>query len=214
MLDVLLINPNNSKGIYQELSSNYSAIETPTWSLLLAESCRSIGFKVAILDTTAEQLSDEESYKKILEYKPRLICFVVYGQNVNAGTTNMSGAVRLSNYLKKKKIETLISFIGSHVQSLPTQTIKDEKSIDFVFTNEGVYSLREILSLKKISLKTIQNTKGICFLKNNKPFMTPPQKIVPQDKMDEDLPGYAWDLLPYKSKPLDLYRVPNVACRI
>ena len=26
--------------------------------------------------------------------------------------------------------------------------------------------------------------------------------------MDKDLPGYAWDLLPYKSKPLDLYRAP------
>ena len=24
--------------------------------------------------------------------------------------------------------------------------------------------------------------------------------------MDVDLPGYAWDLLPYKVKPLDLYR--------
>jgi anaerobic magnesium-protoporphyrin IX monomethyl ester cyclase len=208
MIDVLFITPNNSKGIYQKLSNKYSSIETPTWSLLLAESCRSVGFKVAILDTTAEQLTDEEAYKKILEYKPKLLCFVVYGQNVNAGTTNMSGAVRLSNYLKNKKLETLISFIGSHVQSLPIKTINDEKSIDFVFTNEGVYSLREILSLKKITLDTIQNIKGICFLKNKKPFMTPPQKIVPQDKMDIDLPGYAWDLLPYKSKPLDLYRAP------
>ena len=26
--------------------------------------------------------------------------------------------------------------------------------------------------------------------------------------MDNDLPGYAWDLLPYKKKPLDLYRSP------
>ena len=26
--------------------------------------------------------------------------------------------------------------------------------------------------------------------------------------MDEDLPGYAWDLLPYDKKPLDLYRSP------
>ena len=26
--------------------------------------------------------------------------------------------------------------------------------------------------------------------------------------MDQDLPGYAWDLLPYKNKPLDLYRSP------
>ena len=208
MIDVLFITPNNSKGIYQKLSNSFSAIETPTWSLLLAESCRSIGFKVAILDTTAEQLTDEQAYQKILDYKPRLLCFVVYGQNVNAGTTNMSGAVRLSNYLKNKKLEAPISFIGSHVQSLPIKTINDEKSIDFVFTNEGVYSLREILSLKKITFDTIKNIKGLCFLQNNKPFMTPPQKIVPQDKMDIDLPGYAWDLLPYKSKPLDLYRAP------
>jgi radical SAM superfamily enzyme YgiQ (UPF0313 family) len=26
--------------------------------------------------------------------------------------------------------------------------------------------------------------------------------------MDEDLPGYAWDLLPFNKKPLDLYRAP------
>jgi hypothetical protein len=26
--------------------------------------------------------------------------------------------------------------------------------------------------------------------------------------MDIDLPGYAWDLLPYKEKPFDLYRCP------
>lgn len=208
MIDVLFITPNNSKGIYQKLSNSFSAIETPTWSLLLAESCRSIGFKVAILDTTAEQLTDEEAYQKILNYNPRLLCFVVYGQNVNAGTTSMSGAVRLSNFLKKKKVTTLISFVGSHVQSLPIQTIKDEESIDFVFTNEGVYSLREILSLKKITLEKIENIKGLCFLKNGKPFMTPPQITVPQSKMDIDLPGYAWDLLPFRSKPLDLYRSP------
>ena len=26
--------------------------------------------------------------------------------------------------------------------------------------------------------------------------------------MDIDLPGYAWDLLPFKNQPLDLYRAP------
>lgn len=40
MLEVLFVTPNNSNGIYQELSNKYSAIETPTWSLLLAQSCR------------------------------------------------------------------------------------------------------------------------------------------------------------------------------
>ena len=37
-LDVVFINPENAKGIYQDLAEDYSAIETPTWSSLLAES--------------------------------------------------------------------------------------------------------------------------------------------------------------------------------
>ena len=40
MLDITFIVPNNSNVTYQQLSNKYSAIETPTWALLLAESCR------------------------------------------------------------------------------------------------------------------------------------------------------------------------------
>ena len=208
MADVLFITPNNSKGIYQELSKSLSAIETPTWSLLLAESCRSIGFKVSIMDTSAENLTDEQSLIRIKELSPKLICFVVYGQNVNAGTTNMSGATRLTNYIKENDIKIPICFIGSHVQALPAKTVKEEINIDFVFTNEGVYSLRNVLKLEEIKKENLENIKGLCYLLDQKVFFTPPEKIVSQERMDFDLPGYAWDLLPYKLKPFDLYRAP------
>ena len=49
--------------------------------------------KVDILDITAERLSHLDALKRIKESNPRFIVFVVYGQNVNAGTANMSGAV-------------------------------------------------------------------------------------------------------------------------
>ena len=144
MIDVLFIAPSNSKGIYQDLAKNYAGIEPPAWACLLAESCRSIGYNVDILDTL--NLTHSESIKYIRESKPRLICFVVYGQNVNAGTTMMSGAVSLSTPIKMDGIDIPISFIGSHVQALPYETLDKEPSIDFVFTNEGVYTpLREIL---------------------------------------------------------------------
>ena len=116
-MDVVFVTPGNSKAIYQELSNKYSAIEPPTWSLLLAESCRSKGFKVSILDCNAEGLSVQQSYERLIELSPKLICFVVYGQNVNAGTTNMVGATYVSEYLKKNN-EFTISIIGSHVQSV------------------------------------------------------------------------------------------------
>ncbi len=208
MIDLILITPNNSKKIYQELSSNYSAIEPPTWSLLLAESCRSIGYNVEIIDSLAENLDDEDVKNRILTKDPKLICFVVYGQNVNAGTTSMSGATRCSKYLKDSKIKTMIGFIGSHVQALPIETLKKEKSIDLVFTNEGVYSLRNLLKKKIISSKNISDIKGIAYRYNDTIRLNPPEKIVPQQRMDIDLPGYAWDLLPFKKKMFDLYRSP------
>ena len=206
-LDCLFLVTKSSKKTYQKLSHTYSAIEPPTWALLLAESTRSVGFKVDILDANAENLSVEEILKRIKDNSPKLICLVVYGQNVNAGTTNMSGAIHTSEYLKKF-ISTPISIIGSHVQALPIETLKKEKSIDFVFTNEGVYSLRNLLNLIDFSSNNLAKIKGIAFRNQNKVIINAPEKIVPNEKMDIDLPGYAWDLLPFKKKPLDLYRAP------
>ena len=34
------------------------------------------------------------------------------------------------------------------------------------------------------------------------------EDVVSNKNRNTDLPGYAWDLLPYKKKPLDLYRSP------
>ena len=207
-IDCLFVVAKSSSKTYQKLSITYSSIEPPTWALLLAQSSRSFGFKVKILDTNAEDLSPENILKRIENISPKIICFVVYGQNVNAGTTNMSGAIYLANYLKNNKINIPLSIIGSHVQALPLETLKKEKNIDFVFTNEGVYALRNILKLNSFTPSELIKVRGIAYRNGNKIEMTEPEKIVPNDKMDIDLPGYAWDLLPYKDKPLDLYRSP------
>ena len=208
MLDVLFIAPSNAQGLYQDLSKKYAAIEPPTWACLLAEACRTKGHTVDIIDTGAENLTLPETLKRIQSKNPRLICIVVYGQNVNAGTTAMSGAVRLSEYIKEQGIDIPISFVGSHVQALPTQTLENEKSIDIAFTNEGVYSLINLLSTD-ISQEALQSVKGICYRKEDGSItITPPEAIVPQSRLDIDLPGYAWDLLPYDEKPFDLYRCP------
>ena len=140
-IDCCFLVTGNSKKTYQKLSKTYSAIEPPTWALLLAESTRSSGFKVKIIDANAENLSEVEIHERIKELAPKIICFVVYGQNVNAGTTNMTGVIEVAKYLKEKKIEIPMSIIGSHVQALPIETLKKEKMIDFVFTNEALLML-------------------------------------------------------------------------
>ncbi len=207
-IDCSFIVTENSIKSYQALSKEYSAIEPPTWALLLAQSMKSVGYSVNIIDANAEKLSKEKILERINDFSPRLVCFVVYGQNVNAGTTNMSGTVYVANYLKKQGLNVPLSIIGSHVQALPKETLKKEKSIDFVFTNEGVYSLRNVLKLNKFDSKNLSSVKGIAYRDNHNIIITPPESVVPTDRMDIDLPGYAWDLLPYKNRPLDLYRSP------
>ena len=206
-IDAVFINPSIGNN-YQSLKSKYTAIEPPTWSLLLAQSMRSFGFKVSIIDANAENITEEQIYDRLQNLNPRLVVFVVYGQNVNAGTTNMEGALILSKYFKSRNSKLNISYIGSYVQALPVQALKDENSIDFVFTNEGVYALKKILNLNNFISEELSKINGIAFRNKEKIILNKPEIVVPNDRMDLDLPGYAWDLLPFKDKPLDLYRAP------
>jgi len=208
-VDLLLINPGNSTGIYQDLSQNLAAIEPPTWALLLAEAARSKGFSVGILDANAERLTVDEAVKRVVDTNARINCFVVYGQNVNSGTVAMSGACSLAKALKLKNEKSRNIFVGSYVQALPKKTLADESSIDIVLTNEGVYSLLNLLKLENFSEKNLREVKGLCFRDfSGNILMTEPEIIVPSSRLDTDLPGYAWDLLPFRERPLDMYRSP------
>ena len=83
-IDVCFLIASSAKKSYQKLSEIYSAIEPPTWALLLAQSCRSIGFKVNIVDANVENLSHQEILTRINElnqYKQKKI--IVYCRSGN-----------------------------------------------------------------------------------------------------------------------------------
>jgi radical SAM superfamily enzyme YgiQ (UPF0313 family) len=202
-LDVLFVNADSSVQAYQKLSEKFSAIEPPTWSLLLAQSCRSKGYGAAILDCTAENLDIPAAVRRIGEAKARLVCFVVYGQNPNSGTTNMIASIALCRAFKEASPDATTCFVGSHVSALPREVLA-YGCVDIVLLNEGVYALHNLL---KTDLRSgLDAVDGIGHKSGGIPVLNRPERVVPQERMDADLPGYAWDLLPYKSKPLDLYR--------
>jgi radical SAM superfamily enzyme YgiQ (UPF0313 family) len=207
-LDALFVNADSSLQAYQGLARTYSAIEPPTWALLLAQSCRAKSFGVAILDCDAEKLSLSEAINRIKTANPRLVVFVVYGQNPNSGTTGMIGATALAEELKLQHPEFPVCFVGSHTSALPMEVLK-LPFVDFVLLNEGVYALHNLLrtdlrtrlgAVKGLGHKVVEHS-GEARL-----YLNEPQSVVPQECMDTDMPGYAWDLLPYRSQPLDLYR--------
>lgn len=205
-LDCLFVNPNSSVENYQSLAEEVSAIEPPTWSLLLAESCRVKGYKVAILDCDAQRLSDEKAIQNIYDLAPKLVCFVTYGQNPNSGTTNMVGTIRLANKLKQICPEFRTLSIGSHTSALPSEV---KENFCFVSINEGVYTLHDLLELltskKYYTDNDLEKVRGLVWTggadgwgRGFKTMMSNNAQIVPQSRMDIDLPGMAWDLVDLK----------------
>jgi radical SAM superfamily enzyme YgiQ (UPF0313 family) len=181
-LDVLFVNADSAAAAYQALAKD---------------------FGVALIDAPAERLTHEQTVARIAAAAPRLVCFVVYGQNPNSGTTNMIGNTACCRLLKDTHPEMRTCFVGSHTSALPREVIA-LPYVDFILLNEGVYALHNLL---RSDLATqLEKIKGIGYKIDGVATLNTPERVVPNDRMDIDLPGYAWDLLPYREKPLDLYR--------
>jgi anaerobic magnesium-protoporphyrin IX monomethyl ester cyclase len=203
MIDILFVHPNASEKIYQGLAKNNSAIEPPIWAAMLANSVRAKGFRPEILDAEVEGLDYLSAARRITEYKAKVVCFVVYGQQPSASSQNMEGATATARELKNLQPNTFVVFVGGHVAALPIETMKQETFIDAVCQNEGVYTLHSLLSLPNLEEQSLKKVKGLVFRDNDgNIIMNESSPIVPKDMLEHDLPGMAWDLL----RPLSEYR--------
>ena len=206
MIDILFVHPNASNIIYQDLSKYAAAIEPPIWAAMLANHVRLKKKKTEILDCEAEKLNYEQSAKKILDFKTKIICFVVYGQQPSASAQNMTGATAVAKLIKSIDASTKILFVGGYVAALPKKTLEDEKSIDFVCTNEGVYTIDSLLELKIFDEQNLKKIKGLGYRdQSGRIILNDASEIVPKANLENELPGMAWDLLP----SFDKYRTAS-----
>jgi hypothetical protein len=198
MIDILFVHPNASKKIYQDLATNHSAIEPPIWAGMLANSVRIAGYSTGILDCEVEGLNLVSAEKRIQEYKPRIVCIVVYGQQPSASSQNMTGASALAKQIKEINPDTFVLLVGGHVAALPSETLAAESSVDAVCQNEGIYTIRALLQVSSLrndgQLKLVD---GLAFRDSEgNVLVNKPSRIVSKKDLEMDLPGVAWDLLP------------------
>jgi anaerobic magnesium-protoporphyrin IX monomethyl ester cyclase len=200
---VTFVVPSSAAQAYQALANKYSAIEPPTWALLLANAVRVEGYDPCILDFDAEPTSVEDAAEKIASTKTDIAVFVLYGQNPNSGTTMMIGASKLAKQLKASHPSIKTVFIGSHASALPYDVI-GLPYVDFVFINEGVYGLLDLLQTNYVD--ELDKVRGLLYKKHGFAATGAPGEIVQTKDMDQVMPGYAWDLLPKDKNLLDKYR--------
>lgn len=200
-LDILFVHPNASVEIYQDLSKEHSAKEPPIWAVLLSSHMRKKGFSVNILDCECEGLNYIEAAKVVKDINPKIVCLVVYGQQPSASSQNMEGATVLADEIKRIDPELKIVFVGGHVAALPHEVLSKHPSIDFVCQNEGVYTIADLLKMDDYSdYLILERIKGLGWRNEGKIVLNEINKVIPQENLEEELPGDAWDLLPDFSK--------------
>jgi anaerobic magnesium-protoporphyrin IX monomethyl ester cyclase len=201
-LDILLINIGGTrKKVYQDLSKDFSAIDTPFWAALTAGFIRKNGFSVDILDANAENLDFDETVERIIDKGPRFIGIICYSQQANVSTPIMVGVRELCRKIKKKISDTNVILTGWHPSALPERTLREEEC-DFVAEGEGFFTILGLL--QDLRLEAIP---GLWWKSNGEIHHNQRGENV-QDLTDE-LSDVAWDLLPLKK---DKYRGFNWMC--
>jgi hypothetical protein len=75
---------------------------------------------------------------------------------------------------------------------------------------DGVYAIQNLWKqLFIVGSDDVSLIGGLGWKYQDQLILNENGKVVPQDRLTKDLPGYAWDLLPKKEKLLDLYRSCN-----
>lgn len=199
--DILLVHPNASHKIYQDLSKDFSAIEPPIWAAMIAEYLSIKGVSVDILDCEALKLGVDASAELIKSINPKIVAIVVYGQQPSASTQNMVGATllmsRISDFCKVR------IYVGAHPSSLPRRTLLDDPG-SFVCQGEGPRTLQELNKVTDFSDDNqLSKVPGLWYFNSQNKICNNPQAPLITN-LDEEMPGMALDMLPLKS-----YRTAN-----
>lgn len=203
-MDILFIHPGNQRRIYQDLANQYTAIATPSWTTLLAGGVREQDISATIYDVNVEGW-DEKTPRELYEkFNPDLTVILVYGHTPSASTQTMPAALMITRDIKSYNHDIVLAMGGLHPSALPERTLR-ECEADYVIQGEGLYTIPALYRYLK-GKTAIKNVPGLWYWDGDDVAHTAPAGVCMN--LDEELPGYTWDLLPDLSR----YRAHNMHC--
>ncbi|MFC1809668.1 B12-binding domain-containing radical SAM protein [Candidatus Omnitrophota bacterium] len=204
-IDLLLVNPNDKRKHYGELSTSFTAIEPPLFSALLAAYIRKHSFTVKILDAEAEGLDPRGTAEQIVRYKPRVVGIGALGANPSAASTPKMSAIRgILEELDNAHSDLIRVLYGIHPSALPERTLNEE-NVDYVCKGECFTSMVELLAVVCNNGKNRDvDIPGIWYKRDNEIISNGWGSVIANLV---DLPSPAWDLV-----PMEKYRAHNWHC--
>jgi radical SAM superfamily enzyme YgiQ (UPF0313 family) len=141
--------------------------------------------EVSLIDAAAEDISIENTVKKILDTSPDLI-------GITTMTLFHSQIIKMAKMIKKQT-NTPICLGGQHATFLADQLLSTG-DFDFVVRGEGELTLTDLCNSLQTP-KKMKSIKGLSFVKNGKTFHNPVREFI--SDLDT-LPRAAYHLLPFQ----------------
>ncbi len=205
-IDLLLINPGGREQIYQSLGGELTAVEPPLWCRLIGGYVRDRGYRIAIIDSEAENWGPQRVADRVGELNPRLVAMVVFGHQPSASTQQMVGARAACAAIKETAPEIPILIIGGHVSALPEQTLREEP-VDFVCKGEGPVTTVQLLAAlgEGGGAEQLAKVEGLVWRHDETIALNAPAPLITD--LAGELHGNVWDML-----PMQKYRAHNWQC--
>ncbi len=201
--DVLFVTPPSRVQVYQSLSRNLAAIEPPVWAGMMASFIRDRGYDVGILDAEAKGFTHVQTAHAIAQADPRLVVFVIYGQQPSASTQCMPAGRRVCEELRDlSDVPTLV--LGTHPSALPRRTLLEEP-YTYVCQGEGPYTVLGLLRLLRDGVGSLKDVPGLWYQEQSQIHSNPPAPLIAD--LDRELSGQGWELL-----EMSRYRAHNWHC--
>lgn len=197
-IELLIIRPNDKREIYGTVPSAATASDPPYWLALMGGYMRKQGIAVALIDAEGENLSPEETVKRIQAHQPALVGILTLGSNLTASTWKMHGASMLATEIRRQCPSQLQFLWGYHVSAIPEQTLQEEAA-DFVVCGEGFQTIIQLLQAvqRGQNAEDYKKIAGLWYRDPNGHICGNSQMQLIQDL--NELPYDGWDMLPVQT---------------
>ena len=200
---IIFINPP-----YERIARGYEFVKhitnnSPSLGLLhLAAEVRLRGYTPSIIESDIANLSVEEVADQVIAARPTYVGITLF-------TVGIWSAAAIARKIKAALPHTTIIVGGPHISSMGEETIKRFKEFDVAVVGEGEKILIELLDALD-NQKPLSEVAGIIFRDG---IFTRKTSGWPANKVLDELPFPAWDLLPgfphaYKPAIYDFPRGP------
>jgi radical SAM superfamily enzyme YgiQ (UPF0313 family) len=202
-VDLLCVFPNNRARAYGALAASAAAISVPVQSGLTAAFARQAGLSAAILDADAENLTPEETARRIAAARPRLA--LVSTDSLNSGdVTKMAAASDTLRSLREAGVRVPTALEGVVPSAYPERMLREEGA-DFVVQGEAYQQVVDLArALGAGKPRPEAPVRGVWWLEGDR--LVTSERPAPVKDPDQ-LPFVAWDLL-----PMDRYRAHHWHC--